>query len=98
MPMMTCIRRRGLPEWQAVPGMRIVVDCFGRGAEKASGCRAWILTHFHSDHYRGLTARFSAGALCPSRLPCTSREGAEGAGWMQHITLPTWTLHVTGAA
>lgn len=65
----TC--RRGLPEWQVVPGTRIVVDCFGRAAEKVSGCRAWILTHFHSDHYRGLTARFSAGAppcCCKTRF------------------------------
>ena len=46
-----------------MPGTCIVVDCFGRAAEKASGCRAWILTHFHSDHYRGLTARFKAGVL-----------------------------------
>ena len=37
-----------------------MVDRFGRAAE-ASGCRSWILTHFHSDHYSGLTSRFKAG-------------------------------------
>jgi hypothetical protein len=54
-------RRHGLPEWQALPGTRFIVDRFGRAAE-ASGCRSWFLTHFHADHYRGLTARFKAGA------------------------------------
>lgn len=82
MPMMTCFRRRGLPEWQAVPGTRIVVDCFGRAAEKASGCRAWILTHFHSDHYRGLTAHFKAGALSAAM----QRQGTGGHSLIQHMT------------
>jgi len=54
-------RRHALPEWQALPGTRFIVDRFGRAAE-ASGCRSWFLTHFHADHYRGLTARFKAGA------------------------------------
>ena len=54
-------RRHALPEWQALPGTRFIIDRFGRAAE-ASGCRSWFLTHFHADHYRGLTARFKAGA------------------------------------
>ncbi|KAK9843634.1 hypothetical protein WJX81_000325 [Elliptochloris bilobata] len=63
--------RRALPEWQAVPGTRIVVDRFGRAAEQASGCRSWILTHFHSDHYRGLTTRFKAGVIYCTLITAT---------------------------
>jgi ribonuclease BN (tRNA processing enzyme) len=51
-----------LPEWQAVPGTRFVVDRFGKGTDKVP-CKSWFLTHFHSDHYRGLTSKFKAGKV-----------------------------------
>ena len=53
--------RPGIREWHKVPGTSFLVDCFGRGAEKAA-CKSWFLTHFHADHWRGLTKSFKAGA------------------------------------
>ncbi len=54
--------RSGLPPWQKMPGLPFLVDRFGKGTEKAA-CKSWFLTHFHSDHYKGLTSKFKAGAL-----------------------------------
>jgi phosphoribosyl 1,2-cyclic phosphodiesterase len=44
-----------LPEWQLLPGVRLVVDKFG---PKTRGlpATAWFLTHFHADHYGGAWA------------------------------------------
>lgn len=46
-----------LPEWQLLPGIRLVVDKFG---PKTRGvpATAWFLTHFHADHYGGLSKRW----------------------------------------
>lgn len=44
-----------------------MVDRFGKGTESAA-CKSWFLTHFHSDHYKGLTSRFKAGMAVLQRL------------------------------
>ncbi|BDA41683.1 DNA cross-link repair 1A protein at C-terminar half [Coccomyxa sp. Obi] len=54
--------RSHLPSWQKMPGLPFLVDRFGKGTEKAA-CKSWFLTHFHSDHYKGLTAKFKAGVI-----------------------------------
>ncbi|EIE25374.1 DRMBL-domain-containing protein [Coccomyxa subellipsoidea C-169] len=54
--------RSGLPPWQKMPGLPFLVDRFGKGTEKAA-CKSWFLTHFHSDHYKGLTSKFKAGVI-----------------------------------
>ena len=46
-------------------GTSFLVDCFGKQAQMLK-CRSWFLTHFHSDHYKGLRASFKAGATCCS--------------------------------
>lgn len=50
------------PEWISIPGTSFVVDGFGR---KADGiiCKNWFLTHFHADHYGGLTKAFKRGKI-----------------------------------
>eukprot|EP00775_Hariotina_reticulata_P012752 gene12752-12881_t len=51
------------PAWRRLPGSNIVVDAFG-SSSKALGCnRSWILTHFHADHYGGLTRAFRQGVI-----------------------------------
>ena len=68
-----------MPPWHVVPGTRFTVDAFApRVACRASpDTSAWFLTHFHSDHYSGLGARWARGpvyctaitaALCRLRL------------------------------
>ena len=69
------------PPWIRVPGTRFIVDGF-QGYGKSHGgwwCRHWFLTHFHADHYRGLTKSTPppgclvwcsrpTAALCATRL------------------------------
>ena len=47
-----------------MPGTTFTVDRFGKGTEKLPGSSRF-LTHFHSDHYKGLTKGFKAGAEQP---------------------------------
>jgi len=67
-----------VPPWQAVPGTPFVVDGFTGAAARMSTPSGWFLTHFHSDHYKGLGPRWpstapifctpSTAALCRLRL------------------------------
>ena len=44
------------PPWIRVPGTRFIVDGFqGYGKSHSRWCANWFLTHFHADHYKGLT-------------------------------------------
>jgi hypothetical protein len=52
----------GLPLSQCVPGAPFLVDSFSRESQK-SGTRAFFLTHFHYDHFRGLSKGFSSGTI-----------------------------------
>jgi hypothetical protein len=52
----------GLKLSQCVPGSKFLVDSFSKAATK-SGTRSFFLTHFHYDHYMGLSKRFSAGTI-----------------------------------
>lgn len=44
---------------------RFVVDFFGPGCKRVgnSSNGYWVLTHFHADHYKGLTKAFSLGTV-----------------------------------
>lgn len=58
-----------LPEWQLLPGVRVVVDKFG-GATRGVPATAWFLTHFHADHYGGLTRKWcSQNKVSPAPPP-----------------------------
>eukprot|EP00884_Botryococcus_braunii_P001941 jgi/Botrbrau1/11748/Bobra.0195s0073.1 len=59
--------RQFLPEWHAIPGTPFVVDCFGPRA-KGFACKHWFLTHFHADHYQGLTSKFQSGLLYCTKI------------------------------
>ena len=58
-------RSAWLPEWQRVPGTSFVVDKF-RSVQKVV-CQHWFLSHFHADHYGGLSGRFCQGAVLVPR-------------------------------
>jgi DNA cross-link repair 1A protein len=51
-----------------VPGTSFVVDCFRPKATKGVRCTSWFLTHFHSDHYGGLSSSFRGGTIHCSRI------------------------------
>lgn len=58
--------KRTCPFYKIMPGFSICVDAFRYGAVK--DCNAYFLSHFHSDHYIGLTANWRHGPIYCSRV------------------------------
>ncbi|KAL1855564.1 hypothetical protein Plec18167_004097 [Paecilomyces lecythidis] len=57
---------RTCPFYKIITGYSICVDAFRYGA--VQGCNAYFLSHFHSDHYVGLTSSWRHGPIYCSRV------------------------------
>ncbi|KAI9480404.1 MAG: beta-lactamase-like protein [Benjaminiella poitrasii] len=50
-----------VPRHKGVGDTTLVVDCFSYG--EIANCTGYLLSHFHSDHYRGLDANWTHGPI-----------------------------------
>lgn len=73
------------PVWCCIPGTPFRVDAFRylRG-----DCCHWFLTHFHLDHYQGLTKNFCHGKIYCSSITANLVHHKIGIAWDRLHVLP----------
>ncbi|CAM6038649.1 unnamed protein product [Sphagnum compactum] len=67
-PPMGGVSYNSIPPWMCIPGTSFQVDAF---KHLSGDCSNYFLTHFHTDHYQGLTRGFRHGVIYCS--PTTAR-------------------------
>ncbi|XP_028059645.1 uncharacterized protein LOC114263338 isoform X1 [Camellia sinensis] len=76
---------RDIPQWCCIPGTPFRVDAF---KYLRRDCSHWFLTHFHMDHYQGLTRSFSHGKIYCSLITARLVNMKIGIPWDELQVLP----------
>lgn len=82
---------RTCPFYKILFNGAITVDAFRYGA--VPGCKAYFLSHFHSDHYIGLTSKWTHGPIWCSRATANlvrSKLGVDPT-WVHELPWEEWT-------
>ncbi|KGN55391.1 DNA cross-link repair 1A protein [Cucumis sativus] len=82
------VRNRKLgnvPVWSCIPGTPFRVDAF---RHLRGDCFHWFLTHFHMDHYQGLTKSFCHGMIYCSTITAKLVNMKIGIPWERLQVLP----------
>lgn len=78
-------KRKDVPSWCSVPGTPFRVDAF---QYLRRDCSHWFLTHFHIDHYQGLTRSFSYGKIYCSIITAKLVNAKIGISWDRLHVMP----------
>ncbi|KAM7507399.1 hypothetical protein LguiA_017852 [Lonicera macranthoides] len=76
---------RDIPLWCSIPGTPFRVNAF---KYLRRDCFHWFLTHFHIDHYQGLTRSFSHGKIYCSSITAKLVNLKIGIPWEKMQVLP----------
>ncbi|XP_038897130.1 uncharacterized protein LOC120085288 isoform X2 [Benincasa hispida] len=74
-----------VPVWSCIPGTPFRVDAF---RHLRGDCFHWFLTHFHMDHYQGLTKSFCHGMIYCSPITAKLVNMKIGIPWERLQVLP----------
>ncbi|KAJ7546668.1 hypothetical protein O6H91_08G049800 [Diphasiastrum complanatum] len=74
-----------IPQWMCIPGTRFRVDAF---RYLTGDCCHWFLTHFHTDHYQGLTKGFRYGKIYCSLITARLVNMRIGIPWDKLQPIP----------
>ncbi|KAK8991540.1 hypothetical protein V6N11_062548 [Hibiscus sabdariffa] len=76
---------KNIPSWCCIPGTPFRVDAF---RYLSGDCSHWFLTHFHMDHYQGLTKSFRHGKIYCSPITARLVNLKLGIPWAMLQVLP----------
>ncbi|XP_011081952.1 DNA cross-link repair protein SNM1 [Sesamum indicum] len=78
-------KQKDVPLWCCIPGTPFRVDAF---KYLRRDCSHWFLTHFHLDHYQGLTRSFCHGIIYCSSITAKLINLKIGISWDKIQVLP----------
>ncbi|XP_010672310.2 DNA cross-link repair protein SNM1 isoform X1 [Beta vulgaris subsp. vulgaris] len=78
-------KNKDVPLWCSIPGTPFRVDAF---RYLRRDCSHWFLTHFHIDHYQGLTRSFAYGKVYCSMITAKLVNAKIGIPWEKLQVMP----------